>query len=252
MGSRDAAVCYDSGSDSICPSPSTNLRLYSWRKPPPHTHTITERPLSFTVGMILVVAALSHRPTYLNKWFWTLIRRSKGLYSTVLLSSLFAPWSTGAFWYCFASSAMVSWPQFCHLGRLHGVVFSQSMLTQFSRYLLSRAVMSRAASLLSRKMDDFNEIVLYSCWSFWSTSPTFSLVLSYFLISPNIIIHNSSCSVLRKENAFKSIFQKISGYTKFKVDVEMCSFYKKKPLWFLTSFIKKNEIFFGGPNTSDW
>ena len=29
-----------------------------------------------------------------------------------------------------------------------------------------------------------------------------------------------SCSVLKKENAFKSIFQKISGYTKVKVSEE--------------------------------
>ena len=38
----------------------------------------------------------------------------------------------------------------------------------------------------------FDEIVLCSCWCFWSTSPIFGLVLFCFLKSPNSTIYCSS------------------------------------------------------------
>ena len=58
----------------------------------------------------------AHSPSYLTQVFQTLIRQYKGLYSTVVLSSLCAPWLTGAFWHCFASSTVFSWQQFCRMG----------------------------------------------------------------------------------------------------------------------------------------
>ena len=70
----------------------------------------------------------AHRPYYLTERFRTLFRQSKGLYSTGLLSSLCAPWPTGAFCHYFASSKMVSCQQFCYKGPLHRVLVSQWML----------------------------------------------------------------------------------------------------------------------------
>ena len=75
----------------------------------------------------------------------------KGLYSTALLSSLWASWPTRVFWYCFISSAFLSWQQFCHIGRLHRVFSSQWMLTLFFQDL-SSPVMFEAVSLLSCKL----------------------------------------------------------------------------------------------------
>ena len=82
-------------------------------------YTITEPLPCFTVGMIQRIVALSqlftaHRCSYLNQRFRTLIRQSKGLNSTVLLSILCVPWSTGAFeivlllqqWFFYSNSAI--------------------------------------------------------------------------------------------------------------------------------------------------
>ena len=74
-----------------------------------------------------------------------------------------------------------------------------------------------AVSLLSRKL------VTDEIARFWSTSPTFSLVLFRFLMSPNSIIHYSSGNfyfLVLKKNAFQSIFQTISGYAKVKATEE--------------------------------
>ena len=51
---------------------------------------------------------------------------------------------------------------------------------------LCRNVWSNQPSVM--QADDSDEIVLCSCCCFWSTHPTFGLVLSYFLMSPNSII----------------------------------------------------------------
>ena len=78
----------------------------------------------------------------MTQWFRTLIRLSKGLYSTALLSSLCVSWLIGSFWHRFGSSVVVSWLQFCYIGHLHRVFFSQWMLTRFffSRHWFSYAV----------------------------------------------------------------------------------------------------------------
>ena len=52
MWSSDAVVYCESRSDSICPSPGTNLWLCNWQKPPIHTHTVTEPPPCFIEGCI--------------------------------------------------------------------------------------------------------------------------------------------------------------------------------------------------------
>ena len=50
-----------------------------------------------------------YRSSFLTEIFRTLIHQFKGLYSTALLSSPFAPWPTEAFWDCFASATVVPW-----------------------------------------------------------------------------------------------------------------------------------------------
>ena len=70
----------------------------NWQKP----FTLTENPPCFTVGVIQRFQPFhqffaAHRPSYLTERFRTLIHQFKGLYSTALLSSLYAPWPIGAF-----------------------------------------------------------------------------------------------------------------------------------------------------------
>ena len=71
---------------------------------------------------------------YLTERFRTLICQSKGLYATTLLYSLCALWPTEAFWHYFASSTMVSGQQFCNIGQLYRVFWSQWKLTHFLWY----------------------------------------------------------------------------------------------------------------------
>ena len=74
------------------------------------------------------------------------------------------------------------------------------------------------------QVGDSNEIVLCSCFSFWSTSPTVGNVWSPFLISPHSIFHCSSKNFYslrhRWKKAFKLIFPRIFGYTQVKVNEE--------------------------------
>ena len=101
MESRDAAVCCDSQSGSICPSPGANRRLCNWQNPPP-PHTITELPPCFKLGVIQRFADLSATlRRYLIQKFRTLIRQS-----TAPLASLWVPWLTEVFWHDFASSTV--------------------------------------------------------------------------------------------------------------------------------------------------
>ena len=65
-----------------------------------------------------------------------------------------------------------------------------------------------------------DKIVLCSYCCLLSIIPAFGLVLFHSLMSQDNIIHCSSCSVPKKKNDFKSIFQKMSGYTKVKVTEE--------------------------------
>ena len=127
IGSRDIAICCGNRSDSICPSPGANHRFCNWQK----TQTITDPPSCFTVTRLFHQHFTTYRPSCLTQRFQTLIYQSKGLYSIVLLSSLYAPWSTEALWHCFASSTVVSCQQFCHIGQLHRAYFSQWLLTYF-------------------------------------------------------------------------------------------------------------------------
>ena len=46
------------------------------------------------------------------------------------LSSLCVPGPTEAFWYCFVSTTVVSWHQFCHIGQLHRFFSSQKTFVQ--------------------------------------------------------------------------------------------------------------------------
>ena len=101
MGSRDAAVCCDSRSDSICPSLIANLWLCNWQKSPP-THTHYNRASSMFNGWsdsggLLFFHQSIIWPKYFEFWFIS------------LLSRLCMPWPTGAFRHSFASSTVISW-----------------------------------------------------------------------------------------------------------------------------------------------
>ena len=88
--------------DSICPSSGANPWLCNWQKSltplQPLKSSLYGLKLVWYKGLQLFYKLVAtHRPSYLAENFRTLIRQSKGLYSTALLSSLCAPWSTGAF-----------------------------------------------------------------------------------------------------------------------------------------------------------
>ena len=123
MGSHDVAVCCGCQSDSIYPSPGTNPQLCKWQKPSAPWHSLLcVLWLVWYRGLQLFLQIFTaHRPFYLTKRHQTLIYQSKGLYSTAQLPCLYAhaPWLTGAFWHCFASSTIVPWQQYWHKGQLH-------------------------------------------------------------------------------------------------------------------------------------
>ena len=126
MALGGAAVCCDSRSESICPSPGANPRLCRWQ----NASTLKQGFLYGLRFVRYIGLQLFHQffaayiPSYLSQRFRTLIRQSKELYSTVLLSNFCAHWPTGAFWHGFVSLIVVSWQQFCHIGRLHRVFSS--------------------------------------------------------------------------------------------------------------------------------
>ena len=104
MGSRDAEVCCDNSSYSICHSPGANPRL---------CHTITRPPLCFMFDVTQEVVALS--PTLRSAQTFLFDRKISNfdslvqrIYSTALLSSLYAPWPTGAFWHSFRKIGLLT------------------------------------------------------------------------------------------------------------------------------------------------
>ena len=70
---------------------------------------------------------VAHGTSYLSPRFRTLIRQFKGLYSTALLTSLCAPWLTGAFWNCFVSSTVAT--LYCNSAILASFIVFFSQLT---------------------------------------------------------------------------------------------------------------------------
>ena len=96
----------------------------------PPTHTITEPPPCFTVGVIQggcrsfpnfsqhIDPLIWHKDFKL--WFVSL----KEFIPLLYWSSLCAPRPIGAFWNCFAFSKVVSWQQFSHIDQFHIVFFS--------------------------------------------------------------------------------------------------------------------------------
>ena len=122
-------------------------------------------------------------------------------------------WPTGAFWYCLASSTMVSWQQFCHIGQLHRVFSSH-----FLQHWFSYAVMFRAVSLLSHKL--VTQMKLFSVFDLGLPA---QLLVLFCLVSWYLLTVLSTV-VLKKKNTFKSIFQKISGYAEVKITEEDLDF----------------------------
>ena len=100
----------------------------------------------------------AHRLSYLTHGFRPLIFQPKGLYSTALLSSICAPWTTGTFWYCFTSSTMLSWQKFCHIGHFTESVPNCICWDIFIHYWFSCAVMLGASSLVSGKLMTLMEL----------------------------------------------------------------------------------------------
>ena len=131
IGSCDAAVGYNCRCDLICSSPVANLRLFNSRKFNTQYQSLlhTLRLLWYRGLQLFHQFFDAHRPSYLTQRFQTLIQQSKGLYFTVLLSSLYAPWPTRTIWHRFASSTEASRQKFRHIGQLHRVFPSKRMLT---------------------------------------------------------------------------------------------------------------------------
>ena len=183
MVSRDA-VCPDSWSDSL---------ILQLEKAP---HTITELSSSFTVGEIQRVTALS--PT---------LRRSL----TLIFDSKISKLESSVQWTFFHFSVVQSlcilscWRLlilflFLNSGFLTAIPpyrsASQSLLLSVNADTFFITLAQLCCDVWSshpsvKKTGDSNEIVLCSCF-FWSASPTFGLVLSCFLMSPNSKIRCSS------------------------------------------------------------
>ena len=121
------------------------------------------------------------------------------------MSSLCVVSPTEAFWHCFASSKMVSWQQF-----LHSRVFSSHGYWHFFF-----ATLVQLCSVIWS-----NPAFCHSSWWRWWNFPVIQnyIVLCKFKWWYNVTFCKMfySCSVLKKKKAFKSTFQKISGYSKVK------------------------------------
>ena len=85
------------------------------------------------------------KPPFWLIGFRTLIRQSKGLYSTDLLFSFCALRTSGVFWQCLASSTVVFWQQFCHLAQLHSLFLTVDVDKFFSRHWFSHTVIEQSA-----------------------------------------------------------------------------------------------------------
>ena len=194
----DVAVCCNSRSDSICPSPGANPRLCNWQASP---YSITETPQCFTIEVIRAVVALS--PTY---------RRSKNLLfdpkisnfdlcveRTLFHSSIVQFLFAMAYWslltlFCFLKSGFstVILPYRTASQSLLLIVDIDTFFTTLVQ--LCSEVWGSQPSVT--QVDDSDEIVLCSCCCFWSTSPTIGLLLFHFLMSPSIIIQCSPWNIL--------------------------------------------------------
>ena len=156
MGSRDAAVCYDSWSDSIYSSLDANLY---WRK-----LSTPKRSLLHALRLVWYRGLqhfhqhfATHRSSYLTQRFRTLIHQSKGLFHCSVVQSLcaLAYWSLLTL-FCFLNSGFL-------LAILPYKPASQSLLLTMDIvsfiHGIGLVVMFWTVSLLSRKLVT-NEIVL--------------------------------------------------------------------------------------------
>ena len=187
MGLHDTAGCCVSWSDSICSHHLVQIPDFVIAKSSPATPSQSFLHTLWKVwyrGLQLFHQHLAtHRPSYLTQRFWTMIQQSKVLYSTALLSSLCVPWLAGAFWHCFASSTVISWQQFFHIGQLHTLFSLQWMLTLFSWHWFNYAVMFGAVSFLSHKLMTlmkFSSALIVV--AFGLPALLFGLVLFHFLM----------------------------------------------------------------------
>ena len=112
---------------------------------------MTELPPYLTVGVITGDScSFTYSWSHVDSSIWPKISNfdlsAQGLYSTVMLSSLWVSWPIGTFWHSFASSTVVSWQQ-----------ASKSLLLKvdveiFLWYWFCCKVMFGAVCLLSRKL----------------------------------------------------------------------------------------------------
>ena len=162
MGSCDVAVCRYSRSDSICLSPGVYLWFRNKQKTTSHHDRASSMLYSFYYarGNCSFTNSLPYRPSYITERFRTLIRQSKKLYSTALLSSLCAPWPTEASWYCLVSSTVVSWQQFYLTGELQRGFSSQWMRTYFFTILVKLCSDVWSSQPSVKQAGDSDEIVL--------------------------------------------------------------------------------------------
>ena len=133
------------------------------------------------------------RPKYFELW----LARPKDF---IPLLYFWMPWPTGTFWHWFVSTTVISWLQFWHIGKLHRVFFLQMMLSLFF-------------------------MTLVQLWSdVYSSQPSITQAVEIVLcISKTGCIEQAVVRLnilLKKKNAFKSIFQKRFGYTNVKVTEE--------------------------------
>ena len=129
----------------------------------PHTHTITELPPCFMVGVI------SNLDSSVQKTF----------YHFSIVQSL---WNFLTL-FCFFNSVFFTLQQFCHIDQFHRVFSSLWMLTDFFFMTLVQLCSDIWSSQPSvSQAGDSDEIVLFSSYYFWSASPTFS-ELSLLLVN---------------------------------------------------------------------
>ena len=148
----DVAVCFDSQSDSICPSSGSNIRLCNWQE----LHHLNNRAFmlygwsntgdcsSFTSSSLYIDTPIWPKDSNFD------LSVQRTLFYFSIVQSLYAltHWSILTL-FCFLNSG--SWLQFSHIGHLHSLILTVDG-DIFQWHWFSCTVMFGAVSLLSSKL----------------------------------------------------------------------------------------------------
>ena len=184
MGSCDAAGCCDSRSAWVWTSIVANPDLASDKSLP---HQIIASSMLYCWCDTWYYRSFTNRSSYIDPPMWAKISNlDPSIQMTSFHSSVVQSLSTLAYWslltlFRFLNGSLLT-AILPYRPALQNLLLTVDVDTFFSWHFLTCAVMFGAVTFPSRKLG-IDEIVLCS-FCFWSTSPTFALVFSRFLISP--------------------------------------------------------------------